>query len=266
MEREDRIVIKVADLTYSYRGGIRALKNLSFTIKRGEVVSVVGPNGSGKTTLLKCLLKLLKPQGAVYIDGREIKDISTREIAKITGYVPQEHHPVFTYRVIDFVALGRAPYHSMFSAPSKEEVSYCLKVLEALGIRELADRPYTTLSGGQAQLVLIARALAQGARILLLDEPTAHLDFSNQVKVLKTIRDIVKKGSVNTAVMTLHDPNQALLFSDKVALLKDGYLVDYGKPEEVLTPGKLSKIYGIELAVLSDGITSAIVPKLQHKN
>jgi len=154
----------------------------------------------------------------------------------------------------------------MFSAPSKEEVSYCLKVLEALGIRELADRPYTTLSGGQAQLVLIARALAQGAKILLLDEPTAHLDFSNQVKVLRTIRDIVKDGSVNAAIMTLHDPNQALLFSDKVALLKDGYLVDYGKPEEVLTPDKLSKIYGIELAVLSDGITSAIVPKLQHKN
>jgi len=255
-------VIRVEGLTYSYGGRIKALNNVSFTIKRGEVVSIVGPNGSGKTTLLKCLLKILKPLGAIYIDGRELGRLSMRDIAKLAGYVPQEHHPVFTYRVIDFVLLGRVPYHSMFSAPSRREVDLCLKVLESLGIRDLADRPYTSLSGGQAQLVLVARALAQGAKILLLDEPTAHLDFSNQVRVLSTIRDLVHSGKVEAAVMTLHDPNQAMLFSDKIALLKNGELVAYGAPEKVLTPENLSRVYELEFTLLGNHEVRMIVPKV----
>ena len=254
-------VIRVEGITYSYGGRFKAVSNVSFTIKHGEIVSIVGPNGSGKTTLLKCLLKILKPLGAIYIDGKELSRLSMRDVAKTAGYVPQEHHPVFTYRVIDFVLLGRAPYHSMFSAPSRREVDLCLKVLEALGIRDLADRPYTSLSGGQAQLVLVARALAQGAKILLLDEPTAHLDFSNQIKVLKTVRNLVKSKKVKAALMTLHDPNQALLFSDKVALLKEGALIDYGPPHIVLTPKKLAQVYGIEFTVVSSNGVTVIAPK-----
>lgn len=256
-----RTVIKVEGLTYSY-GPLKALRGVSFEVREGEVVSIVGPNGSGKTTLLKCVMRILKPSGTIYLDGKRLSELGMRDVAKLAGYVPQEHHPVFTYRVIDFVLLGRAPHHSMFSAPSRKEVELCMKVLKSLGIEHLAERPYTSLSGGQAQLVLIARALAQGAKILLLDEPTAHLDYSNQFKVLKVIRELTHSGRVKASIMTLHDPNQAMLFSDKAVLLKDGEVVAVGKPEDVLTPERLRDVYGIEFTALRHKGISIIIPYL----
>ena len=259
--KKENPIIKVKDLSYAYDGKIIALKGISFTISKGEVVSILGPNGAGNTTLLKCLLKILKPRGAIYINGKELWRITSKELAKSIGYVPQRHHSIFAYKVIDFVLMGRAPHHNIFSLPSKDEYEKAFKILEILGIKDLADRTIAEVSGGQLQLILIARALIQEAKILLLDEPTAHLDIANELKVLSIVRNLVKKKMVDTAIMALHDPIMATLFSDKIVLMDKGIMVAQGRPEQVLTPENLYKVYGIEFDIIRRGNGIFVVPK-----
>ena len=243
--KRDKIIITVKDLSYSY-DGVKALDKVSFEAGEGEILTILGPNGAGKTTLLKCILKILKPHGAIYIDGENINKMSNRELAKRVGYVPQTHSSIFAYRIIDYVIMGRAPYHSLFSMPSRKEYEKALHLLELLGIKDLTDRTIAEISGGQFQLVLIARALMQEAKILLLDEPIAHLDTSNKLRVLSIIKKLVKEGIIKTVIMSLHDPLLAALYSDKIILLKNGRLIAYGSPDEVLTQENLLSLYGIE--------------------
>ncbi len=254
-------VIKSVGLTYSYGGGVEVLTDVNLTVKSGEVVSVLGPNGAGKTTLLKCLLKILRPRGAIYIYGRDLSKLKQGDLAKLAGYVPQLHRSVFAYRVLDFVVMGRAPHHGMFSLPSREEYRRAAKVLEMLGIGELAERTIAEVSGGQLQLIMIARALIQDAKILLLDEPTAHLDVSNKLKVLTIVKDLVRKGIVDAAVVTTHDPMMAGLFSDKVVLMSRGRVVAYGEPKQVLTPENLRGVYGIEFEVIDYRGRPLVIPR-----
>lgn len=245
-----KTIVKVDGLRYVYPSGVKALEDISFDLYEGEILTLLGPNGSGKTTILKCLLRILKPFGAVYIDGERRWDyLNRRELAKFFGYVPQAHYPTFPYRVRDYIAMGRAPYHGMLSLPSKVEYVRVEEVAKMLDIEELLDRTVTELSGGQLQMVLIARTLVQEAKVLLLDEPTAHLDVSNAVKVLDAIREIIKKGIVKATVMALHDPTLTALYSDKVALVKDGRFVAYGCPGEVLKSDLLNSIYGVSFDV-----------------
>ncbi len=245
-----RTVIEVKQLSYTYDTGVTAVKDVSFSVGAGEVVVLLGPNGAGKTTLLKCVLGLLKPSsGDVLVYGRSIRELSRRTLARLMGYVPQSHASMFSYRVLDFVMMGRAPHHGMLTVPSSREREKALEALRFLGIQELANRTISEVSGGQMQLVLIARALVQEAKILVLDEPIAHLDVSNQVRVLCIIRELVRKGLVDAVLTSMHNPTLASMFGDKIVVLNNGKLVAWGPPKNVLSREVLESVYGIVFEV-----------------
>jgi len=251
-------MLEVRGLSFSY--GDFEVRDVCFSVGRGEVLTLLGPNGSGKTTILKAMLGLLKPaRRCVYVDGRDLHSLPSRERSKLVGYVPQLHSPPFPYTVLDVVVTGLAPQLGAFGAPRREHYEKALEKLRLLGMERYKDRPYTQLSGGQLQLVLIARALVQDPEVLLLDEPTAHLDFRNQVKVLEVVRRLARAEGVS-AVMTLHDPNLASMYSDRIALVKGGRVVALGRPREVLRESVLREVYGIDVRVLEHDGLRLILP------
>ncbi len=238
-------MIKISNLQFGYFD-TEVLKGLNIEVKEDEILVLLGPNGSGKTTLLKILSKILKPKfGEVSILGKDINKYSISELARIVASVPQIHKQTFPYTVLDIVLSGRNPQLETLK-PSKKDLEVALKVLEELSILHLKDRPYTNISGGELRLVLIARALAQEAKILLLDEPTAFLDFKNSNLILNKIIELRDKRHI-TFIITLHDPNEALRIGDRVALLKKGEIVDIGKPFEVINEKNLRKVYNIDV-------------------
>jgi iron complex transport system ATP-binding protein len=253
------MVLKVEGLRFGYGKGL-VLDGIELELNRGEILVLLGPNGSGKTTLLKCINRILRPlDGVVFIEGKNYFEMNEKEIARAIGYVPQDHKPPFPYRVLDFVLLGRSPYLGIFSYPGEEDRMIALESLRAVGIEHFADRAYTELSGGERQLVLLARALATNSKILLLDEPTAHLDFRNTHRVLAAIRRIVKERNLS-AVMTLHDPNLACRYADRIALVGNCKILRVGTPSEMITEELLRQVYGIEVRILSlDGLKFAFV-------
>jgi len=252
-------VLEVRGLSFSY--GDFGVEGVSLRVGEGEVVTLLGPNGSGKTTILKAIYGLLKPvERCVYIDGRDLHGLSFRERARLVGYVPQSHSPPFPYRVVDVVVTGVASQLSPWESPGREHYERALEKLRLLGLEHLKDRPYTQLSGGQMQLVLIARALVQEPRVLLLDEPTAHLDFRNQATVLGIVRRLTREEGIS-ALITLHDPNLASLYSDRIALVNEGRIKAVGKPEEVLGEETLSEVYGIPVCVLEFDGMRLVLPK-----
>ena len=240
--------IEVRGVSFDY-GSFRALEDVEVKVGAGEVASLVGPNGSGKTTLLKCIGKILKPKmGVVMIDGREIGDFDSREIAKLVGYVPQSSPQTLHLTVFDAVLLGRKPYISLrVGERDKEIVS---EILVSLRLEELAGRFFDELSGGERQKVLIARALAQEPEVLLLDEPTSNLDLRHQLEVMKLIQELVKERGLS-AVIAIHDLNLAARFSDKLIFLKRGKILAAGRPEEVLTSEIIREVYGVSAFVLN---------------
>lgn len=223
------------------------LKGISFFAERGNVTTILGPNGSGKTTLFKCIAGLWKHyRGQIYFDQRSIDDLSFRKRARVFSMVPQDHDPPFPYSVMEIVLMGRASHMGIFSSPGKKDYEISENALKTLGIEDLKNKPYTKISGGERQLVLIARALAQDTPVMLLDEPTSHLDFRNQIKVLRKIKEISKdKGLV--VIITLHDPNLAGLFSDKIIVLNSGTKIAEGIPGEILTEDLIRRVYGLEV-------------------
>ncbi len=256
-------MIAVQDLHYRHPHAATAVLNgVNFEADSGMLTTILGPNGSGKTTLFKCVSGLWSIQkGDVLFKGRSFKGRSYSEIARIIAVVPQEHEPPFPYSVFEAVTMGRAAHLSMFSTPSQSDFLKATEAIEQVGITHLKDRPYTRISGGERQLALIARALAQDAPVMLLDEPTSHLDFKNQVFVLRKVKEIVKQQSV-AALMTIHDPNLAMLFSDRVVMLDQGKVVAEGPPDEVITEENLSRVYGIDVVVLPVNGSRVIVPRL----
>jgi len=237
--------VKVKELTFGYNEKV-VLDHLSFEVNKGEILTILGPNGSGKTTLLKCLNMLLKPKGSFFIDSFDISKLNEKEIAKFISYVPQIHSPVFPYKVIDVVVSGRTPYLE-FSTPTKQDYDYAYNILNKLDLTHLADKAYTQLSGGQLRLVLIARALVQQPKVLLLDEPTSHLDLKNRLLVLKILREITSEGI--TVIMSEHDPNIASIFSDKILLMCNGRIVSCGKAKDVLNRENIAKVYGVNVEI-----------------
>lgn len=251
--------IAIENLSFSYEHGFE-LRIDNVRVGSKTILTLLGPNGSGKTTLLRCVHAFLKPKtGCVYIDGKNVLKLKEDEIARLMGYVPQIHVPVFPYTVFDVVLMGRTPYLGMFQQPSKEDFQKAEEALKLVGLYNLRDRPYTEISGGERQLVLIARALAQEPKVLLLDEPTAHLDFRNQFKVLKTIKNIAKEGDI-AVIMSLHDPNLAYLFSNIIALVKNGRIVAYGPPEDVITKENIRFVYGLDVEVFNGGKVKYVLP------
>ncbi len=248
--------ISVKNLRFSYRRKI-VLDNITFDVNSGEILAILGPNGSGKTTLLKCLNRILKPAGCVYVSNLDLSKLKEKDIAKIFGYVPQVHLPPFPYRVVDIVVSGRTPYRG-FSSPSENDYKIAQEILSEFGLEELKDRPYTQLSGGELKLVLIARALAQKPDILLLDEPLSHLDLKNKVIVLKVIKNLAKRGI--TVIFTEHDPNVVTAIADKVLLLKNGKILKIGSVKKVLTKENIIDCYNVDVEVFKINGLNCIIP------
>jgi iron complex transport system ATP-binding protein len=241
-------------------------RDIDLDIREGEVLCLLGPNGGGKTTLMKTLLGLLPALGgAVKLQGRDIKSFSRAELAKIVGYVPQAGTNFFPFNVLDVVLMGRVSHIGLFASPGKKDVVAADAGLASLGISHLRDRIYTEISGGERQLVLIARALAQEPRLLVMDEPTASLDFGNQLRVLDQITALAKRGMA--VVLSTHDPDHVFLCGDRAALLRDGKLAALGPPSEVITPESLAGLYGVEVEVveLPDHQTHTAVPARGRK-
>ncbi len=241
--------IKVENLSFCYQKDKNILDNVSFAISKGEICCILGKNGSGKTTLIKCINRLLIPySGEVFIDGRNTKKMSNKDIAKSMAFIPQEHRISFNYSVIDMVVMGRFPNLTMFSHPSDKDYEIALSSLTEIGIENLAFRNYNELSGGEKQLVLISRALAQQPEIFLLDEPTSHLDFKNQHFILQTITKIALKNNVSI-IMAMHDPNLAIKFCNRFITLKDGKVLVSGTSNDILNEENLSNIYDMKINI-----------------
>jgi iron complex transport system ATP-binding protein len=251
-----------ADDLHLRLNGLGILNGVSLAAHPGEVTVIVGPNGSGKTTLMLCLSGQLIPErGAITLAGHDLPGLKRRSLARILATVPQEHHPVFPYTVREVILLGRVARVGYWSQPGSKDWEVVEEVLELLHLQALADKPYTNISGGERQLVLIGRALAQEPQILMLDEPTSHLDFKNQVLILKLIRELAKNQGL-TVLLTLHDPNLALLFADRVALLGEGRLMAQGPPAEVMRPEAMASLYGIPVEMLTQGDKHLLYPRL----
>lgn len=243
-------LIEVENAAFGY-GKQNVFKNISFSVSRGEIFCLLGPNGSGKTTLLDCVLGTNKPEsGTIKVNGKDIESYNPRKLAQQISYVPQRHECAFPYRVIDVTLMGRAAYTGIFSAPSKNDREIAVKALKLTGIYHLRRRPYTQLSGGELQLVMIARALAQNTSLIVMDEPTAHLDFRHELVVLETIMNLVKEKEISV-LMATHFPNHAFYFEDNdlkinIALLKDGEFTAKGRPGEILNEERIKDLYGVE--------------------
>jgi iron complex transport system ATP-binding protein len=241
------LMLEVKSLAFSY-GNEPVFEDVSFSLKKGEVLCILGPNGAGKSTLIKCIAGILKPDaGYVCILGEETASIGVRGIARRIGYVPQQNEVVFPFTVLDFVTMGRAPHLSVFASPGAKDIEIARESLAMVGLSALAERPLSSLSGGQSQMVLIARSLVQQPTLLLLDEPTSHLDFGNQILVLETVRRLASLGM--SIVMNTHMPDHAFLVGSNAAALTGGRLVAVGKVESVITSKMMSSVYGVKITV-----------------
>ncbi len=247
--------LQAKDLAIGYPGHTVGT-DIALNVGAGEVLCLLGPNGSGKTTLFRTLLGLLKALGGqVCYDGTPLAQLSRRELARRVAYVPQAHGATFPFLVHDVVLMGRTAHRGPFAAPGAADRAAAEAALVTLGITDLAGRDYTRISGGQRQLVLVARALAQQAPLVVMDEPTASLDFGNQVSVLAQVRRLAAAGL--GVVLSTHDPDHAFAVASSVMLLDDGHVVGEGTPQQVLTPDLLRRVYGVgvEIAELGGGQT-----------
>jgi iron complex transport system ATP-binding protein len=231
-------------------GSRTVLRDISFSVREGEVLCLLGPNGVGKTTLFKTILGFLKLQGGeILLNGENIRQWSRERLARAIGYVPQAHTPPFPFTVLDVVTMGRTAHLGAFASPAKQDVKIAEQALETLNIGFLRNRIYTEISGGERQMVLIARALTQEPEILVMDEPTSNLDFGNQIRVLEQINELARNGL--GVIMTSHFPNHAFLCSTKIVLLQkeNQYLV--GAADEVVTEENLKAAYDINVKIIS---------------
>lgn len=227
----------------------KVVDRISFSVSSHEILCLLGPNGVGKTTLFKSILGFLKLiDGSIRVDGEDVSHWKRKRFAQVIGYVPQNHTPPFPFTALDVVTMGRTAHLGAFSTPSKEDRRIAVESMETLGIDLLKDRVYTEISGGERQMVLIARALAQQPEILVMDEPTSNLDYGNQMKVLGQIKKLAKNGL--GVVMTSHCPDHAFLCCSRVVLLHEGGF-EIGEPDEIVTEENLREVYGVDVKITS---------------
>lgn len=237
------------DLCFSY-GDRQVLKDVTFHAGYGQFLSVLGPNGVGKSTLFRCMLGLLKPsRGCACIDGTPITEMSAAEQARRIAYIPQSHDPVFNFSVFDMVLMGTTAQLGSFSSPGPKQARLANDALDRLGIAHLKNRGYGSISGGERQLTLVARAIAQQAKTLVMDEPSASLDFGNRVRIMQTVRRLARDGYC--VIQSTHDPDQAYLYSDQILALFDGRVLACGPPQETICDELISTLYGVEVEVCS---------------
>ena len=239
--------IEARDVVFSYRA-LPVLRDLSFSASSGDVVAVLGPNGVGKITLFRCLLGFLRPQsGDIFVDGRDIRSMSRAETARHIAYIPQSTSPVFNYTVQDTVLMGLTNSLGVFQSPGPREIGKSEATLESLGIAHLRYRGCGQISGGERQLALLARALIQDAGVLVMDEPTANLDYGNSWRVMDRIVSLASGGY--TVIFSTHDPNQAFMHANRVLAMLDGSVLAFGPPEDALSEELLSRLYNINVFV-----------------
>jgi iron complex transport system ATP-binding protein len=252
------VILEARGLAIGYRDRMVG-RGLNVALTGGEVLALLGPNGGGKTTLLKTLLGLIPPLGGeVFMTGRPLSRLSVQERARLIAYVPQGHAGAFAFTVEDMVLMGRSAHADLLSRPSARDRQVAAAMIERLGIAHLSDRPYTMISGGERQLALIARALAQEPRIVVLDEPTASLDFGNQGKVMREIRALAEAGL--GVIFSTHDPNHALRFADRAMLIQDGSCVADGASREVLTGEALESLYRTRIETIESKTARVFLP------
>lgn len=242
-------VVSITDAGFAY-GDRDVFAGINLELSRGEILCLLGANGCGKTTLLNCVNGSLKLKtGRVRLHGQDTASMRVSQVARKVGFVFQEHSAPFPYPVLDVVCMGRAPHLRMFSAPSRHDRAIAEEALDMVGMYHLKDQPYTRISGGERQLVLIARTITQQPEVVLLDEPTSHLDFKNQTLILRMINRLATQGM--SVMMSSHLPNHALLFSSKVALMCRGGILAAGRPDDIITEENLREIYGIEVRIFT---------------
>ncbi len=241
---------------YSGYSDIEILKNITFNIDIGSFVGIIGPNGSGKSTLLRTATKVLIPfKGEVYLDNKNLQDISLKEMAKLTAVVPQDTLFMFPFRVLDVVLMGRIPYINRLGFESKGDLDIALSSLKSVDALHLKDRFIDELSGGERQRVIIAKALSQEPKVLFLDEPTTHLDISHQIDIFSLLKSLNKERGL-TVITILHDLNLASEYCDELILLDEGRLKKQGLPKEVLDYKTIEEVYKTPVIVKENPLTS----------
>lgn len=256
---DENCALDIRDLSFSY-AGTPVLHDISLSVRPGQICGLLGPNGSGKSTLFRCCMGFLHPQqGQVHVKGVNIAHMRPSELARHVAYVPQEHRLTFPFLVRDMVLMGRSPHMESWFNLKKDDRLIAEESMERIGISSLADTACNRLSGGQRQLVLIARAMAQKTPLILLDEPTSALDFSNQLAVWKVLREVAEQGVA--ILVCCHDPNHILWFCDTAAVLCRGRTVSKGPVREAVTEEILQQIYGPQCVRISTENMDMVCPR-----
>lgn len=243
----------VENVSFSYPGK-EVLKDISLTLNTGEILCLMGPNGCGKTTLIDNIMAIHRPQaGRILLSGRPIVEYKRHMLARNIAYVPQIHDITFPYTVKEVVLMGRTAYTGIFGEPSAEDEEICMEALRKVGAEHFADKPYSRLSGGEVKMVLLARALGQRAPLIILDEPTAHLDFKNELLFLEMIVELCRKEEI-AILMVTHAPAHAFYFESKgmqikAAMMHDGVMAAYGAPGDVVTRENIARVYGVKARI-----------------
>ncbi len=244
-------LLDVHDISYSYDKNPEhsVFSEVSFSIEKGDIFCLLGPNGSGKTTLLKCLGNIIQGwKGSINLNGIETSSMEPADLAKKIGSVPQNQVPSFPFKVSDIVVMGRAPHVSLMSSPKKGDYEIAEKAMETVGILSLAERPCTMLSGGEWQLTMIARALAQEPQVMILDEPASHLDLGNQVRILRVVKSLAEGGI--GIVMATHFPDHAFIAATKSAIMNRGRITHRGFPEDIINEANMHETFGVNVKVI----------------
>jgi iron complex transport system ATP-binding protein len=244
-------LIEVDEVYFSYARK-PVLTGISLAVQRGEIVALLGPNGCGKSTLIKVMIGLLRPlEGKTFYDGRDISRVGSKHLAREIAYVPQIHKSAFAYSVIDIALMGRIPHKTFFFRYSKEDLEIAYDALRRLSILHLANRPYTEISGGERQLTIIARALSQGARVFVMDEPATGLDYGNQLRLLEQIDKLSHEGY--TFIKSSHSPEHALWIADRAIMIKEGKIMADGPCKDVVNDANLFRLYNARVNVVRAG-------------